>query len=711
MLRNLKLFWKFALVALMIPVAAVVVAGVAYTGTQRLKSEYDNIYGFMLIPIVKIGEASQALAALSNKLDELTLFEASPAEQTQLVNEVQDNDQALMAVISQYETDWLTTLSPQFTAQLKAAGKSNLQADEAEALQAFHTAYAAYAPKRDAILAGTSEDFDGMRPELDALNAALTSLMRTNREFADISNVNAQTAVAQTRINLIIGSVLVSLIGLAGAWWLSQLVVKPVNQLQKATQLLAQGQLEVDLPPASKDEIGQMAHSFEWMVTYLQSVAATADALSRGDLTVEATPRSGQDALGHAFQRMTDNLREMVNQVAESAAKVSEASAQLAATAQQAGQATSQITTTIQQVAKGTQQQTEAVTKTATSVEQMRRTIETVARGAQEQASAMNRASAITTQIAAAIQQVSANAQTVTQNSAEAAQAARAGSLTVEQTIRSMSSIQNTVGLSAQKVQEMGQRSGQIGVIVETIDDIASQTNLLALNAAIEAARAGEHGKGFAVVADEVRKLAERASLATKEIGGLVKTIQKTVSEAVAAMDNGATEVTAGAARANEAGQALNNIIQSVETANRRADSTRGASQQMSALANDLVVATDSVSAVVEANTASSTVMAARSHEVSEAIENIASVSEQNSASVEEVSAATEEMNAQVEEVTASAQILSDMAQALQEVVNQFKLTSRVNAAPQPERKAPSSLKPSLTSANGQRHDQQPSTR
>jgi len=402
----------------------------------------------------------------------------------------------------------------------------------------------------------------------------------------------------------------------------------------------------------SKDEVGQLAQSVDSIIASLQNVS-------------------------NSFRKMTNNFHEVLEEVNKNAADVTQAATQLAGTSEQSGRATAQISATIQQVALGTSQQTAGVTKTSGSVEQMSRAIEGVAKGAQEQAKAISQASRITTLINTSIEQVAHNAQSVTHDSAQAATYSRDGAKTVKETIIGMEAIRTKVGLSANKVEEMGSRSNEIGAIVETIEDIASQTNLLALNAAIEAARAGEQGKGFAVVADEVRKLAERSSLATKEIATLIKGIQKTVSEAVTAMQASAAEVEEGVIRANSAGEVLENILEAAESVYKQAEEAGESAAKVSKAATELVEAVDAVSAIIEENTAATEEMAANSNELTQAIENIASVSEENSAAVEEVSASTEEVTGQVAEVSSSAASLMQMAEKLQMVVSRFKLAAQ----------------------------------
>jgi methyl-accepting chemotaxis protein len=177
-----------------------------------------------------------------------------------------------------------------------------------------------------------------------------------------------------------------------------------------------------------------------------------------------------------------------------------------------------------------------------------------------------------TTQVATAMQQMSSTVVQISDNSTKAADAAKKASETareggkiVDETLRKMREIAASVGETAKKVNGLGSRSDQIGQIIGVIDDIADQTNLLALNAAIEAARAGEQGRGFAVVADEVRKLAERTSKATKEIATMIQSIQQETKSAVVAMESGTKQVESGVETTMHAGMSLSQIIQSAE--------------------------------------------------------------------------------------------------------------------------------------------------
>jgi methyl-accepting chemotaxis protein len=469
---------------------------------------------------------------------------------------------------------------------------------------------------------------------------------------------------------LVTFTAIVLIVGLLG--FIITRSLRPLAGLTQAAKAVAQGDLDQKIVVTGTDEISRIAQGFEDVVSYARTMAGAAERISQGDLSQTVRPRSEKDTLGVAFQRMIGNLRDMVGSVSSSARALAQASDQLSSASEQAGAATDQIATTIQQVARGNQDQSSAVQDTTESVEQLSKAIDQIARGSQEQAKSVQKAAASVAQLNTSVVQAAAASKQVSAAAQQAHLAATSGGETVKKTAQGMVAIKTSTSTVASRIQELEGYSEQIGSIVEAIDDIAEQTNLLALNAAIEAARAGEHGRGFAVVADEVRKLAERSSRETKQIADLISHVQKGTREAVAATEQGAREVESGFQLAEQAGKALGDILAAAQDAARQAENIAQAVSGMEAASQQVVTIMDSVSAVVEESTATTQEMAASSQQVTGAIEKVAAVSEETSAAAEEVSASTEEMSAQVEEVVALSQNLAQMAQQLQEAVSQF---------------------------------------
>ncbi len=400
----------------------------------------------------------------------------------------------------------------------------------------------------------------------------------------------------------------------------------------------------------------------------------------KGDLTQEITVNSADELgeLAAQFNRMLANLRTLISNIRDNTHKVAGTSSGLSDTASKARQATERIVTaiedTVRAVEEGSEKQRESVEKAARVMDQFNLSLQQVASGAAEQAEHVGRASGYVNEIADEIHQVAESSRTVADSSASTAEAAQAGKEVITGTVDGMEKIRSIVQEAAENIDKLGSRSQQIGEIIQVIDDIAEQTNLLALNAAIEAARAGEHGKGFAVVADEVRKLAERSGKSTKEISDLVMTITRGIETSVSAMSVAVSEVDTVFTRAAEAGDMLREILNLAEKADKQVQQINESTLRISEKSRDMVSAIDTVAAIVEENSAVSCEMAAGSKDVRGMVTNIGYVSSQTSQAVRDVATSGEEMRSVVEKIATSSDVLADMAQQLDVMTGRFKL-------------------------------------
>lgn len=350
----------------------------------------------------------------------------------------------------------------------------------------------------------------------------------------------------------------------------------------------------------------------------LSKMVESANRFASGDLT-ESIAIHTRDELGQlatAMNSMQRNIKSMVQSISASSRQVGGSAQQLVSIVDHSAQAADQVAASVSGVSHDAEQQLQAVRETLGIVEEM----------------------------TSGISQIVASTDSMASMSRETAQAAAAGVQSIGSVTSQMSNIERTVLDLSSVVTKLGTHSHEIGQIVDTIAGIASQTNLLALNAAIEAARAGEQGRGFAVVADEVRKLAHQSQEAASQIATLIQQIQQETNQAVTAMDDGTKEVNRGTQVVTAAGQSFSVIVDLIDQVTRQVEEIATAIHHVSS----------------------------GSQRIAQSVRAIDSSGKDITSQTQQISAATDEEAAAMQQITAASQTLSHMAEELQNAVNRF---------------------------------------
>jgi methyl-accepting chemotaxis protein len=497
-----------------------------------------------------------------------------------------------------------------------------------------------------------------------------------------LSKTQISSITSSNRITSLIISFVIFILGLgAMRLFFTRVVYNPIKNLTAIANKIAIGDVDVKIESGRIDEIGQLENSFISIVESIKDQNQIAESISNGDLSKTANVKSDKDILSRSMNNVLETLRNLINEVntltnsatdgklsqrgniakynggyKEIVQGINETLDVIVAPVKEGAIVLEQIaagdlTVRINKVYKGDHQLiknsinsvadslskilsdvNKVISATANAASEISSSSEQMSAGAQEQ-------SIQTTEVASAMEEMTKTIFETTKNSSSAAEAAKdsgviakEGGVVVNQTIEGMNRIAEVVKKSALTVHALGKSSNQIGEIAQVIDDIADQTNLLALNAAIEAARAGEQGRGFAVVADEVRKLAERTTKATKEIATMIRQIQKDTDGAVISMNEGTTEVEKGKELADRAGHSLKQIITGAEK-------------------------------VVDIST-----------QVAAASEEQSATAEQISRNIESINNVTKQTTASVKQITKSAEDLNNLTVNLQNLVSKFKL-------------------------------------
>ncbi|MFN3479560.1 MAG: phosphate/phosphite/phosphonate ABC transporter substrate-binding protein [Thermodesulfovibrionales bacterium] len=481
---------------------------------------------------------------------------------------------------------------------------------------------------------------------------------------------------AMSMISFVIVATVIASVAFAFLLWtmLRRMVLSPVKEIERAASRIADGDLTFDIKVESEDEIGSLVRnfkeSFRSLGGVLQRIKGLSDRIMKVTENVENESKNvikGAEIETEAI----NNISLSVSELNSAATEISDNTETLAASIEETSASMEQMASSIGSINENIHELHAAVESTSSSIEQLSATIKQVATNAEDLASASEETLSAISEITSTIKEVEMSAKESARLSEKVnSDAATLGMASIEKTIEGMKNIKSSVERTAELIRKLGGRSDEIGKILTVIDEVTDQTTLLALNAAILAAQAGEHGKGFSVVADEIKDLAERTAFSTQEISALIQSVQSEVKSAVEAMQEGLSSVDEGFRLAREAGDSLSKILESSKRSSEMAMSIERSTTEQSKAARLVTEAMERVKNMTEQ-------IAKATSEQSKGILLIMKATEKIRDVSLHLTKATEEQAISSKQISQAMEIASDRSQQISKALSEHKIGTR----------------------------------